>query len=134
MNGVLCSLTVFSPIRILLGQAALEEKFELGRTVHVGTHAGAVAEGKVLNRIIRRTPAGWEIEADIRHAELLAQQVGGRGMLRKAPIIKGGGWVVLKPGLGCAEDHCPPKLKQWPSEARLQVPQLEFEVLQGAPT
>ena len=33
-------------------------------------------EGKVLNRIIRCTEAGWEIEADPRHAELVVEQLG----------------------------------------------------------
>ena len=33
-------------------------------------------EGKVLNRIIRNTTAGWEIEADPRHAELVVEQLG----------------------------------------------------------
>ena len=58
-------------------QRALEEKLELRKTVHIGTHEEAVAEGNVLNRIIRRTEAGWEMEADMRHGELLVQQLGG---------------------------------------------------------
>ena len=29
-----------------------------------------------MNRIIRRTEAGWETEADMRHGELLVQQLG----------------------------------------------------------
>ena len=33
-------------------------------------------EGKVLNRLIRCTEAGWEIEADPRHAELVVEQLG----------------------------------------------------------
>ena len=33
-------------------------------------------EGKVLNRIIRCTDVGWEIEADPRHAELVVEQLG----------------------------------------------------------
>ena len=32
-------------------------------------------EGKVLNRIIRCTEAGWEIEADPRHAELVIEKL-----------------------------------------------------------
>ena len=32
--------------------------------------------GKVLNRIIRCTTVGWEIEADPRHAELVFEQLG----------------------------------------------------------
>ena len=33
-------------------------------------------EGKVLNRLIRATESGWEIEADPRHAELVIEQLG----------------------------------------------------------
>ena len=33
-------------------------------------------EGKVLNRLIRYTGAGWEVEADPRHAELVVEQLG----------------------------------------------------------
>ena len=57
-------------------QKALEEKLELSKTVHIGTHPGAVAEGKVLNRVIRRTDAGWELEADMRHGEMMVTQLG----------------------------------------------------------
>ena len=37
---------------------------------------GYKAEGKVLNRLIRKTDGGWEIEADPRHAELIVEQLG----------------------------------------------------------
>ena len=53
-------------------QKAVEARFELGKTVHFGVHNGAVSEGKVLNRIIRRSSAGWELEADMRHGEFLS--------------------------------------------------------------
>ena len=33
-------------------------------------------EGQVLNRVIRRTGRGWELETDLRHAELVVQQMG----------------------------------------------------------
>ena len=33
-------------------------------------------EGQVLNRVIRRTSSGWELEADLRHAELIVQSLG----------------------------------------------------------
>ena len=35
-----------------------------------------MSEGKVLNRLIRATESGWEIEADPRHAELVIEQLG----------------------------------------------------------
>ncbi len=39
----------------------------------------ASKEGQVLNRVIRWTPTGSEIEADPRHAELVVEQLGLRG-------------------------------------------------------
>ena len=33
-------------------------------------------EGRVLNRIVRWTPDGWEVEPDQRHAERIAQEMG----------------------------------------------------------
>ena len=33
-------------------------------------------EGQVLNRVVRRTASGWELEADLRHAELIIKQLG----------------------------------------------------------
>ena len=37
---------------------------------------GDQTEGKVLNRIMRCTSDGWEVEADPRHAELVVEQLG----------------------------------------------------------
>jgi hypothetical protein len=33
-------------------------------------------EGQVLNRVVRLTEHGWELEADLRHAELIVEQLG----------------------------------------------------------
>ena len=33
-------------------------------------------EGQVLNRVVKRTDNGWELEADLRHAELIVEQLG----------------------------------------------------------
>ena len=33
-------------------------------------------EGKVLNRIMRATPQGFELEADPRHAEMVIERLG----------------------------------------------------------
>ena len=46
------------------------EKFETKTTI-AGTGPGGVLEGNILNRVIRGTKSGWELEADPRHAELL---------------------------------------------------------------
>ena len=32
-------------------------------------------EGQVLNRVVRRTNEGWELEGDLRHAELIIEQL-----------------------------------------------------------
>ena len=42
----------------------------------LGMNKNGQREGKVLNRIIRCTDVGWEIEADPRHAELVVEQLG----------------------------------------------------------
>ena len=34
------------------------------------------SEGQVLNRVVRRTARGFELEADLRHAELIVEQLG----------------------------------------------------------
>ena len=53
----------------------LEERFEI-KTKKVGDGPGENREEKVLNRIIRITPEGWEYEADQRHGELVVQGMG----------------------------------------------------------
>ena len=45
-------------------------------TQKLGMGKDCQQEGKVLNRIIRCTDVGWEIEADLRHAELVVEQLG----------------------------------------------------------
>ena len=54
---------------------ALEDKFDIRDTFILGYEDGDLREGKVLNRIVRAGDAGWELEADPRHAELLIQQM-----------------------------------------------------------
>ena len=53
----------------------LGEAYEL-QTQKLSGDASHQSEGKVLNIIISRTPEGWEIEADPRHAELIIEQLG----------------------------------------------------------
>ena len=43
---------------------------------HVGPHEDSAEEGKALNRVIKCTVAGYELEADARHAELILEQMG----------------------------------------------------------
>jgi hypothetical protein len=54
---------------------------ELGKAYEIKTQRLGIGkqlqdEGKVLNRIIRATGQGWEVEADPRHAELVIEQLG----------------------------------------------------------
>ena len=56
-------------------QRELEAKFEV-KTQRVGEGHQCVGEGKVLNRIVRATELGWELEADPRHGELVREQLG----------------------------------------------------------
>ena len=53
----------------------LEKAYEI-KTQKIGMADGYKEEGKVLNRVIRRTSDGWEIEVDPRHAELVFEQLG----------------------------------------------------------
>ena len=48
----------------------------------VGMNAqdGEVREARILNRVIRVTPQGWEYEADQRHADLIIQETGAANM------------------------------------------------------
>jgi hypothetical protein len=48
----------------------LEKRFEI-KTKVVGSGAEEARESRILNRVIRVTPAGWEYEADQRHAEIM---------------------------------------------------------------
>ena len=56
-------------------QQELEKKYEL-KTQRVGRGKHKLREGKVLNRVVRLTESGWEMEADPRHAELVVEQLG----------------------------------------------------------
>ena len=53
----------------------LTKAYEI-KTQKVGKCDGYKGEGKVLNRILRVTEDGWEMEADPRHAELVVEQLG----------------------------------------------------------
>ena len=67
--------SVGSPVSLEWLRRVLEKKYELKTSV-IGHEGGACTEGKVLNRIIRYTDKGIEYEADQRHAEIIAEQVG----------------------------------------------------------
>jgi hypothetical protein len=52
----------------------LSDRFEI-KTTLLGDGVDEAKEGRVLNRVIRVTKDGWEMEADQRHAEMLIQQM-----------------------------------------------------------
>jgi hypothetical protein len=56
-------------------EAEFAKAYEI-RTQKLGMRKEYQQEGKVLNRLVRCTEAGWEIEVDPRHAELVAEQLG----------------------------------------------------------
>ena len=56
----------------------LTKAYEI-KTQKVGMSVGYKTEGKVLNRVLRCTEDGWEMEADPQHAELVVEQLGLKG-------------------------------------------------------
>ena len=54
----------------------LEKRFEM-KTMMVGhsNETGVVREGKILNRVVRATDAGWEYECDQRHVEIILEDL-----------------------------------------------------------
>ena len=53
----------------------LAKSFEIKSAI-IGEGAHLDKEGKILNRIVRCTKAGWEVEADQRHGEIVAKELG----------------------------------------------------------
>ena len=53
----------------------LEKKFKI-KTNIIGSDEGDDKELKILNRIVRCTTKGFEYEADLRHAELICEEMG----------------------------------------------------------
>ena len=53
-------------------QGQLAARFEI-KTQMIGHDAEFKQEGKILNRVVRATPRGFEMEADQRHAELIIE-------------------------------------------------------------
>ena len=65
----------------------LAKSYEI-QTQCIGAGGSCEREGKVLNRIVRYTELGWQLEADPRHAELIIEQLG-----------VGGSRSVVTPGI-----------------------------------
>ena len=56
-------------------EAEVEKAYEM-KTQKLVNADGYKVEGKVFNRVIRRTGGGWEMKADPRHAELVVEKSG----------------------------------------------------------
>ena len=56
-------------------EGELAAKFEI-KTKIVGHGAGCDSEGEILNRVIRATKDGFEMEADPKHGELIVETLG----------------------------------------------------------
>ena len=79
----------------------LQKKFEI-KTSIVGPGKDEVNETKILNRVIRHTSSGWELEADPRHAEFMIEELG----LKDAK-------PVVSPGEDAAEEEMSEELDEW---------------------
>ena len=78
----------------------LSEAYEI-KTQRVCGRNGCSKEGKVLNRIVRWTPTGHELEGDPRHAELVVEQLG----LSDASSLSSPGIDLPDPEPGSDEDQ-----------------------------
>jgi hypothetical protein len=66
-------------------KAGMHERFLLKELGRLGGSPGELRELRVLNRVIRWTPAGLRYEADPRHAEILVRGVAGAERALSAP-------------------------------------------------
>jgi hypothetical protein len=94
-------------------ESMLGKKYEI-KSQRIGsgtTGAGneKTPEGQVLNRVVRRTEHGYELEADLRHAELIVEQLG----LQDAKAVSTPG--VDPPGSGRDEDQEPEEEPELPA-------------------
>ena len=56
-------------------ETQLSEKYEI-KTNRIGHGKHCKPDGQILNRVVRATSTGFEMEADLRHAELIIEQLG----------------------------------------------------------
>ena len=65
-------VSVGHPDELRWMKTKLSQRFEIKTSmVGMNTHDGEIKEARILNRVIRVTPQGWEYEADQRHADLI---------------------------------------------------------------
>ena len=60
-------------------KSRLEDTYKI-QTQRVGSGVGRTVEGKILNSIVRWTPSGYEMEAGLRHSEILLKQLDVEGL------------------------------------------------------
>ena len=70
----------------------LKGQYEI-KTSRIGHGSHCSTEGQILNRVVRATDRGYELEADPRHAELIIEQLG---------LLSAKG--VLTPGIDDSDD------------------------------
>ena len=81
-------VAVGDPTHLASTEAALREKYKI-KTETLGFAEGDVKEVKILNKIVRLTEVGIELEADPRHAELVVRELGLEGCKpSKVPGVK----------------------------------------------
>ena len=68
-------VAVGNPKQLAELEAALSEKYKI-KTEMLGADQEDVKEVKILNKIVRMTADGVEMEADPRHAELIVKELG----------------------------------------------------------
>ena len=100
-------------------EGVLASKYEI-KTQRIGrgkTKDGKLksSEGQVLNRVVRRTDDGFELEADLRHAELIVEQLG----LQDSKIVSTPGVDGPAIGGGAAEQEEVEEEALPPAEATL---------------
>ena len=79
---------VGKPEELVKLKAALEDKYKLKVEMLSGESAD-MKEVRILNKIIRWTPAGVELEADPRHAEIVVKELGlEKATASKVPGVK----------------------------------------------
>ena len=85
-------VAVGNDVELAEARATLEDKYKL-KVQMLGEGTGCVNELRILNKVVRRTPAGIELEADPRHAEIVIKDLG----LQQAKASRTPGIKEVKP-------------------------------------
>ena len=75
-GDILLAITTSGNSRNVIETLKLANARDIFALGFLGNGGGEVLESKVLNRIIRSTEDGYELEADQRHVELIAELMG----------------------------------------------------------